>query len=306
MNELDGMRTFVRIVERGGLTAVSRESGLGQSTISRRLKELEEALGVVLLERTTRQATLTEAGAAYYDRAKTILQLVDDAHEQVKALKTTAEGPIRISATSAFGVLHLCRLLFAFQEAHPKVRIDLGLTDRRIDLVREGVDLAVRLGPLNDSALIGRKLGDSRRILVAAPAYLDRRGTPMRPRDLADHNAILFAGLASGRTLQLSDAEGASETVTLAGDFQADQALAIRQALVAGRGLGVAHEWLVADLLATGELVRILPERRLDSLPLHVLMAPGRTRIARVRLLLDFLAAQIEGVPGFSPDPRRP
>jgi DNA-binding transcriptional LysR family regulator len=165
------------------------------------------------------------------------------------------------------------------------------------------VDLAVRLGPLTDSALIGRKLGDSRRILVAAPAYLERRGMPMRPRDLADHNAVLFTGLASVRTFQLYDAEGASETVTLAGDFQADQALAIRQALVAGRGLAVAHEWLVADLLATGDLVRILPERRLDPVPLHVLMAPGRTKIARVRLLLEFLAAEIQAVPGFSADP---
>jgi DNA-binding transcriptional LysR family regulator len=298
MNELELMRTFVRIVERGSFSAVARETGLGQATISRHMKELEAGLGVGLLQRTTRRLGTTEAGALYYERAKTILALIEQTHENLHATQASIGGTIRISCTSAFGVLHLCGILFAFQDAHPHVRIDLNLTDERIDLVKEGVDIVVRLGALSDSTLIARRLGDAQRVLVASPGYLGRHGEPRRPKDLALHNGIRFAGLADSDTLHLVGPRERAETIAFGGNFQVDQALAVREALLAGRGLGPAHRWLVADLVEAGRLRIVLPDYRLDPVPLNILMVPGRNTLTRVRLLIEFLGKQIATVPG--------
>lgn len=300
MGELELMRTFVRVVERGNLSAVAREAALGQATVSRHLKDLEAAVGTQLLQRTTRQLGLTEAGALYYERARTILGLLDQTHEDIRAAQALPGGVVRLSCTSAFGVLHLSRILFAFQDLHPRIRIDLGLTEERIDLVREDVDLVVRLGALGDSSLVARRLGQAQRLLVASPGYLASHGTPHSPQDLARHNGIRFLGLASSNALQFTDPAGKTGSVAFSGDFQVDQGLAIREALLAGRGLGPVHQWLVADLLAAGRLQVILPEYRLEPVPMHVLVVPGRSKLARVRLLIEFLAKEIPAVPGIT------
>ncbi|MDB5364728.1 MAG: transcriptional regulator, LysR family [Rhodospirillales bacterium] len=298
MGELELMRTFVRVVERGSLSAVAREAELGQATVSRHLKDLETVVGAALLQRTTRRLALTEAGAQYYERAKIVLGLIEQTHEEIRTSHARPGGVIRLSCTSAFGVLHLCRILFAFQDKYPRMRIDLGLTDERIDLVKDGADLVVRMGTLNDSGLVARRLGQARRVLVASPDYLARHGEPRRPRDLVKHNGIRFAGLAGGGELRLTNGAGKTETVPFGGDFQADLGLALREAFLAGRGLGPAHYWLVADLLEAGRLKIVLPEYRLEPVPFHVLAVPGRTKLARVRLLIDFLANEVAAVPG--------
>src|SRR6185437_3724866 len=169
---LERMRSFVRVAERGNLSAVARELGVGQSTITRHLKDLEEAVGVALLSRTTRRVTLTEEGSRYYANSVQILRLVEQAADEARGARSAQAGTIRISCTAAFGVLHVSRLIFAFQDRYPDIAVDLSLTDERIDLVRQGVDVALRLGPLNDSSMKLRALGRSRRPLVAAPAYL--------------------------------------------------------------------------------------------------------------------------------------
>jgi DNA-binding transcriptional LysR family regulator len=300
MNELELMRTFARVVERGSFSAVARETRLGQATISRHLKELETGLGVSLLQRTTRRLGTTEAGGLYYERAKTILALVEQTHENLQAAQASIGGTIRVSCTSAFGVLHLCRILFAFQDAQPHIRIDLNLTDERVDLVKEGVDLVVRLGPLSDSTLVAHRLGEAQRVLIASPDYLRRHGEPRRPRELAAHNGIRFAGLTDSDTLRLTGPGGRVETVAFGGNFQVDQALGVREALLAGRGLGPAHRWLVADLVEAGRLHIILPDYRLAPVPLNVLMVSGRSHLTRVRLLINFLGKQVTTVAGIS------
>src|SRR5262245_35744234 len=194
VDELDHMRTFVRVVELGSFSRAAAEMRVGQPAVSRQIRDLELDLATTLLQRTTRQLALTESGELYYRHARAILAQVEEAHEQVAAQRAATAGRIRMSCTSSIGTLHLCRMIFAFQNANPGIEIDLGLTDERIDLVREGVDVAIRLGPLRDSSLIMRDLGRCERLLVASPEYLKRRGAPKAAADLSGHNALRYAG----------------------------------------------------------------------------------------------------------------
>jgi DNA-binding transcriptional LysR family regulator len=292
------MRTFVRVAERGSLSAVARELGVGQSTVTRHLRELEEAVGVPLLSRTTRRVTMTDEGSRYYANSIQILRLVEQAGDEARGTHGAPAGTIRISCTAAFGVLHVSRLIFAFQDRHPDIGVDLSLTDERINLVREGVDIALRLGPLTDSSMKLRALGHSRRLLVAAPDYLAARGTPAIPQDLSGHEGIRMSNIAGSDILALQGPRGERHAVPFAGHLRIDHGLAAREALVAGRGIAPAHHWLVDDLLSAGRLKPILPDYLPPPVPLSMLIVPERAGIARVRLLVDFLAAQIGGIPG--------
>ena len=295
---LDRLRTFVRVAERGSLSAVARELGVGQSTVTRHLQELEEAVGVPLLSRTTRRVTMTDEGSRYYAKSVQILRLVEQAGDEVRGTRGAPAGTIRISCTAAFGVLHVSRLIFAFQDRYPDIGVDLSLTDERIDLVREGVDIALRLGPLTDSSMKLRALGQSRRLLVAAPDYLATRGRPTAPQSLSGYEGIRMSNVAGSDTLVLQGPGGESHAVPFGGRFRVDHGLAAREALVTGRGIAPTHRWLVDDLLAAGRLESILPDYSLPSVPLSMLIVPERAGIARVRLLVDFLAEQIGRIPG--------
>lgn len=295
---LERMRSFVRVAERGNLSAVARELEVGQSTVTRHLRELEDAIGVPLLSRTTRRVTMTEEGARYYRHCVQILRQVDLAGEEARSTRGAAAGTVRISCTAAFGVLHVSRFIFAFQDRHPDILVDLSLTDERIDLVQEGVDIALRLGPLGDSSMKMKALGQSRRMLVAAPSYLAERGKPVRPQDLADHEGVRMSNIAGSDLLVLHGRRGGRHVVPFGGRLRVDHGLAAREALVAGRGIAPAHLWLVEDLLAANKLEVVLPEFSPPSVPLNMLIVPERLGIARVRLLADFLSAQVAQTPG--------
>ncbi|MCR4267589.1 LysR family transcriptional regulator [Nitratireductor sp. ZSWI3] len=295
---LERMRTFVRVAERRSLSAVARELGVGQSTVTRHVRELEEAVGAPLLNRTTRRVAMTEEGSRYHAQCVQILLLVEQASEEIRDLRGAPSGAVHVSCTAALGVLHITRLVFAFQERYPDIRIDLGLTDERIDLVKEGVDIALRLGPLTDSSMKLHHLGESTRLLVAAPAYLDAYGRPDRPEDLAAHNIIRMSNVAGSETLVLAGLDGKRHSVAVKGDLRVDHGLAAREAFRVGRGIGPAHRWLVDDLLASGELEALLPDYALAATPLSMLIVPERAKIARVRLLIDYLVAEAAHLPG--------
>lgn len=294
---LERMRTFIRVAERGNLSAVARELGVGQSTITRHLRELEEAIGVPLLSRTTRRITMTDEGSRYYADSIVILRLVEKADDEARMTRSDPAGTVRLSCTAAFGVLHICQLIFAFQDRYPDIGVDLSLTDERIDLVREGIDIALRLGPVADSSMKMRGLGHSQRLLVASPDYLAARGTPVVPQDLLGHEGIRMSNVAGSHTLSLKGPSGA-HAVPFEGRFRVDHGLGAREAIVAGRGIAPAHRWLVDDLLSDGRLVAILPDYSLPSVPLSMLLVPERTSITRVRLLVDYLAERIASIPG--------
>lgn len=295
---LERMRTFVRVAERGNLTAVARELGTGQSTVTRHLGELEAAVGAPLLSRTTRRVSLTEEGSRYYAQCVQILRLVEQAGEEIRDTRGAPAGTIRLSSTAALGVRHITRLIFAFQARYPEIRIDLSLTDERIDLVKEGVDIAIRLGPLTDSSMKLHPLGESTRLLVAAPAYLATYGRPEKPEDLARHNVIRMSNVAGSETLTLTGPDGKVHAVPVTGNLRVDHGLAAREAFRAARGLGPAHRWLVDDLLESGELEPLLPDHTLAPTPLNMLIVPERAQIARVRLLIDDLDRKVRTLPG--------
>ncbi len=295
---LERMRTFVRVAERGNLTAVARELGTGQSTVTRHLSELEEAVGAPLLSRTTRRVAMTEEGSRYYDQCVQILRLVEQAGEEVRDTRGAPAGTIRVSCTAALGVLHITRLLLAFQARCPDIRIDLSLTDERIDLVKEGVDIAIRLGPLTDSSMKLHPLGESTRLLVAAPVYLAAHGRPEKPGDLAGHNVIRMSNVAGSETLTLMGPDGRTHAVPVTGTLRVDHGLAAREAFRAGHGIGPTHRWLVDDLLESGELEPLLPDHALTPTPLNMLIVPERAKVARVRLLIDYLAQEASALPG--------
>lgn len=298
---LERMRSFVRVAERGSLSAVARELGLGQSTVTRHLNELEDALGIALLSRTTRRVTLTEEGSRYYQNCLAILRLVEQASDEARSTRDAAAGTVRLSCTASFGVLHVTRLIFAFQDRHPGIDIDLSLSDERIDLVREGIDIAIRLAPLADSTMKLRSLGRSHRLFVAAPDYLAQHGNPTSPDDLARHEGIRMTNVAGSAMLALESRAGESYSVPFDGRLRVDHGLAVRQALLASRGIAPTHRWLVDDLLASGQLEPIMTGYALPSVPLSMLIVPERAAVARVRLLIDFLAAEIATIPGITP-----
>lgn len=205
---LDRMRTFVHVAQRGSLSAAARELGIGQSTVTRHINELEEALGVSLLGRTTRRVTLTEEGSQYHANCLQILRLVEQATEEARDARRVPVGVVRVSCTSALGVMHLTRIIFAFQDEHPDIRIDLNLTDERIDLAREGVDVALRLGPVMDDAMKLVAIGASGRRLAGSCDYLASRGRPARPAALTNHNSIVMSNVAGSEHLLLSAPDG--------------------------------------------------------------------------------------------------
>ncbi|WP_037173221.1 LysR family transcriptional regulator, partial [Rhizobium sp. Pop5] len=271
---LDRMRTFVRVAERGNLSAVARELGVGQSTVTRHLNELEDAVGVPLLSRTTRRVTLTDEGSRYYANCLQILRMVEQAAEEARNARRAAAGGVRLSCTAALGVMHITRLIFEFQDRHPDISIDLNLTDERIDLVREGVDLAIRLGPLTDSSMKLHALGKSHRLLVGAPAYFIIYGRPQRPADLSRYETIIMSNVAGSDQIALSSRHGADVIVPVNGKLRVDHGLAAREALAAGRGIGPTHLWLVHDLLDDGRLEVVLEDYHPSPVPLSLLIVP--------------------------------
>ncbi|MCP9628710.1 LysR family transcriptional regulator [Rhodopseudomonas palustris] len=295
---IERIRAFVRVAERGSLSAVARELNVGQSTVTRQLQELEAAIGAALLSRTTRRVTLTEEGSRYYTRAVQILRLLEQAGDEALGSSGAPAGTIRMTCTASFGVMHASRLIFAFQDRYPEIGIDFGLTDQRVDLVREGVDLALRLAPLTESSLKLRTLGQSQRLIAASPDYLAAHGRPMTPQDLSRHQGIRMVNVAGSDMLTFEGPGQEIHRVPFGGRLRVDHGLAAREAMIAGRGIAATHRWLVDDLLAAGRLEAILPEYRLPPVPLNLLIVPERAGIARVRLLIDFLVEQIRTVPG--------
>ncbi len=228
-----------------------------------------------------------------------IMRLIEQAGDEARSARGASAGTVRISCTAALGVRHVSRLIFAFQDLHPDIAVDLSLTDERIDLVREGMDIALRLGPLADSSMKGRALGLSRRILVASPDYLAKHGRPTAPHELRKLEGVRMSNIAGSELLALERPDGKRHVEPFGGRLRVDHGLAAREAFAAGRGFGPAHVWLVDDLLAEGRLETILPDYAPPPVPLNMLIVPERSAVARVRLLVDFLAERIGGLPGF-------
>lgn len=298
MDTIRTLRCFVRAVELGSLSAVAREEGTSQPTISKLIATLERELGVRLLERSTTSLHATAQGSRFYQRALGVLAEYQEAVAEARGQTETPAGLIRINAPTAFGQFRLNALLAPFLSAHPQVDIELILDDRMVDLVKEGVDIALRQGRELPPDAVARLAGVSPRRLVASPAYLEQRATPQQPQDLTQHDYIRFAWLADGDLLTLHRGEQA-ETIATHGRYRVNNALAIRESLAAGGGIGLCPLWLVQDLLDSGALVTVLSAWHGQPQPLHLLSPSRRYQPLRARLLLDYLAARIPQLPGY-------
>lgn len=287
---------FVRVAETGAFARAAERMGISKSIVSRRVARLEEQLGARLLTRTAQGAQPTEIGQTYYARAADILAALEAAQEMVADAVTQVAGPLRISAPITFGTRHLAPALAAFARAHPRVELDVSLDDRRVDLVAGGFDLAIRIGKLPDSALKARRLTTVRSSILASPAYLAERGRPAHPRDLKDHDLLCYANVPAAEQFRFTIG-GRSENVAGTIRMRADNGEMLKAAAVAGLGIVALPNFIAAPEIGSGVLEPLLGDWPRAATPLHAVMPPGRAGTARVRALIDHLAAL------FGPDP---
>jgi DNA-binding transcriptional LysR family regulator len=281
------MEMFVRVVETGSFSAAARDLQLGQPAISKTIAGLEERLGVRLLVRSTRQLSPTEAGIAFYERALRAVTEANEADAAAQGVGAKLQGRLRICAPVTFARLHLVPKLGMFLDGHPKLRLELVMDDRTIDLVAENIDAALCMGALTDSALTVRKLAQSERSVVASPAYLARRGVPNIPADLFAHDGIIYRQSTGGEEWLFR--RGTSEiSVRIQARLTLTAAEGMRAAVITGQGFAIASHWMFAPELESGEVVPVLEEWSLPPLDLWVMYPSGRLTSAKARAFVKW------------------
>lgn len=290
MDRLDAMRLFLRVADAGSFSKAAGDMNVGQPTVSRKIQDLEHRLGADLFHRTTRSLKLTEAGERFYGRAESILEEFDDAEAEARGLDHEPVGLLRMTAAHSLGRLVIAPRITSFLKLYPHIKIDLMLDDTRTDLVEEGVDLAFRLGELEDSSLMAKRMGEARRRIWAAPSYLKARGEPRTPSDLAEHDAVLFRH-ENGQTKWSLHCDNTSDTVTIEmdGRFKASSGDALTQAAVDGLGLILAPDWLVCEAAQAGKLKCVLPSWGLPPLSIHCVWTSGKLK-GKAKLFAEHLA----------------
>lgn len=293
-------RTFTRCVEAGSFSAVAAEANTSQPTISRQIAALEEHLGCLLFQRTTRSLALTEEGRTFYDLALAALDAAGQAEAAVGRRKGRVGGRLRLACAGVFGRLHVIPRLGAFMDRYPELEVDLVMQDRTTDLVEEGVDLALRVGANQDANLIGRRIGLSRRVVVAAPGYLAARGRPARPQDLHDHQCIIYGGLIGGPTWTFANADG-PVSVDIGGRLRVDNTEGVRAAALQGLGIAYVPVWhFVEDEIESGRLEVLLRDFEPLPQPITAVWPSRRLMSPKVRAAIDFFAAEFHLDPKLS------
>ena len=291
LEKTTGLVAFVRTVDAGSFSEASRLIGSSQSAVSKSVARLERRLGVRLLHRSTRTLSLTAEGTAYYERVAPLLRAIEEA-EDVVQVASEAKGLLRVSAPQEFGRMLIAGWAPEFLARHPRVKLELNVTDRNVDIIREGYDLAIRMGSLRDTELVGRKLADLRWILVASPAYLEQRGHPKTIEDLRMHSCVRY--LTAGRPWPFEFASG--DSIVPDSRLDTDDSGSIRQAVLKSAGIAYQLRMTVADLLREGRLVEVLPQLAMPTLPAYALHAYGRQLPIRGRLFIDFLVEKLVGL----------
>jgi DNA-binding transcriptional LysR family regulator len=296
MTRIEDFEAFAAIVEKGSLTAAARHLGRSLQSVSRSLGSLERAVGVELVRRTTRRSSPTDAGAAFHRRLSAALAEIEAAQLEASNLRADATGLLRATGSTAFAPLYVVPALPAFLKAHPRVEVELDLSDGYVDLVGEGFDLAVRIGDLPDSSLKARRLADSRRVVFGAPSYFAEHGRPRRPEDLKRHQCIVRTAAREGNAWPFKVA-GRLKSVTVAGRFRTSSAMAANEAAVRGLGIANAPLWQVRTLVDRGAVELILTRFEPPPVPIHAVWPATRVLPARTQLFIEFLAARLKGEP---------
>ena len=300
MDRLDAIKLFVRVAESGSFSAVARESNIGQPAVSKQIAALEQHLGAQLMHRTSRRLTLTEAGHAFYEAGVKLLADLDAAEALVGAGQSRPSGLLRVSLSAGFGRLHIVPLIPAFHARYPEVEVETLVSDRFVDLVEDGIDLAIRIGDLADSALVARKIAASPRVTVGAPAYLARVSPPVAPDDLDRHACIAFVFQRQLRPWSFRRGDTVIEHRPR-GVLRTNDAEHVRVAALAGLGLAQAPRWLFSSDLAEGRLVEVLRDWPGARTPIHAVHPSGRRAPGKLRAFVDFLAAAFDQDPELTP-----
>lgn len=297
------MAVLAQVVEDGSFSRAARSLRLSPSAVSKLVARLEDRLGVRLIQRTTRRLALTAEGRLFYDRCREILDEIAAAEELVGAARLRPRGSLRVGLSHGFGMSQVVPLVPRFTDRYPDVELQLAFADRRVDLVAEGLDLAIRLGPARDEALIARRLCEHGRIVCAAPAYLARHGTPATPAELARHNCILFDQPDYLNQWPFRRPDGTVERVRVRGTARSDSGDALHQLLLNGIGIARAADFLALPDLAAGRVVRVLEPFAVDErTPIHAVYPQRRHLPAKVRVFVDFLVEQLGPVPPWERD----
>lgn len=293
MDRLGDLTLFLRVLDLGSITAAARSLDLSVAVASQRLKRLEKDMGVRLLHRTTRQLHPTPEGAALAQQGRVLIEELETLGSGLREAASGVAGTLRMTMSASFGRQYVSPLLPAFMARHPKLRLSVHLSDNVVDLVSEGFDLAIRIGSLDDSRLVARRIAPNRRVLCASPDYLRRRGTPLTPQALADHDCLLLFG-SNGRqdVWRLGTPEGGELAVRVHGRFESNYGEVLRDASLAGEGIVVHSLWHVADDLRAGRLQVVLPEYPLATTGISAVMPQRRLVPPRVRAFTDFLIDQ--------------
>ncbi|MDJ0710872.1 MAG: LysR family transcriptional regulator [Woeseiaceae bacterium] len=302
MDKFEDLQAFVAVVEAGTFTAAAERLGIAKSAVSRRVSALEERLGVQLLQRTTRVLNLTDTGRSFYDHSARILADLDEAEAAVQQEHGELRGTLRLALPLSFGVRHMCKPIAAFTKRHPRIRFDLDLNDRRIDLVEEGMDVALRIGHLDDSSLIARRLFEVRTVVSASPHYLKTHGTPASPEELLDHDCLVYSNLADPDRWSWTDSDGQPHSIDISPVMRASSGDFLANAAAHGLGIVVQPTFLAAEAIRNGHLVPILGDVDWPVSPAYAVYPPTRHLSYRVRAFIDFLAERFAGTPQWDRD----
>lgn len=289
MDTIDGMRTFVAVVADGSFSSAAKRLDMSPQLVSKYVGQLEQRLGTRLLNRSTRRLSLTEAGLAYTDRCRQVLADIDEMESAIGDMTARASGTLRINAPMSFGVSHLARATAEYQSENKDVTVELTLNDRVVDVVSEGFDLAIRIGELNESSLVARRLAPSRLVVCASPEYLEKHGTPKTAQDLTEHNCLMYSYQSERRHWRL-ERDGESHSVEISGTLVANNGDALRLAALAGAGIILQPAFIVGDDIREGRLLAVLPEYSLAEHGVYAVYPHRQYLSAKVRTYVDYMA----------------
>lgn len=292
MDRIECMRAFVATVGANGFAAAARALDVPRSKISKQIQALEEAIGVQLLQRTTRSLHLTEAGAEYYDACRDVIASLDEAEQRARTGMGEIRGVLWVNAPMSFGLSRLGPLIPRFNELHPNVELQVVLSDQQVDPVKGGFDVTIRIASLPDSSMIARSLAPAPRIMVASPDYLAREGTPQTPKDLAHHKCLSYGYLQSGVSLQLCNGKE-TQRVTVSGPLHANNGDILAQAAVAGMGIALLPNFIIERAVADGRLVPVLCDWEAPAITVNAVYPSSRRVPMKTRAFIDFLVAEL-------------
>ncbi|ANN76127.1 LysR family transcriptional regulator [Bordetella flabilis] len=288
MDRMAAMETFVSVVEAGSFSAAARRLGLGQPAVSKSIAQMEQNLGVRLLLRSTRGLTTTDAGQRFYEHARRAIEEADEAELAARSASAGLSGKLRVTAAVTFARLHILPALKPFLDQHPQLDIDIALDDRNIDLLEEGIDVALRMGLLDDSAMTARRIGQSPRRVIGTPRYFEQAGIPQTPADLSRHQAIVYSQRGGGESWSFSQ-NGSEVAVVVAGRVRVSAAEGMRAAVLSDMGLAVASEWMFSPELADGKVRTVLTDWKLPPIDLWAVFPSGRLATSKARAFVAFV-----------------